>query len=38
MITNPAEGIVLKQLGSCYRSGPSPEWFKSKNPAVSAVN
>ena len=37
MITNPAEGIVSKQLGSRYRSGRSPDWLKFKNPAAPAV-
>jgi bifunctional non-homologous end joining protein LigD len=31
------EGIVSKRLGSRYRSGPSPDWLKSKNPACAAV-
>jgi ATP-dependent DNA ligase len=31
------EGIVSKQLGSCYRSGRSKEWFKVKNPAAPAA-
>ena len=26
------EGIVSKRLGSCYRSGRSPDWLKFKNP------
>jgi len=28
------EGIVLKRLGSRYRSGRSSDWLKMKNPAV----
>jgi bifunctional non-homologous end joining protein LigD len=31
------EGIVLKQLGSSYRSGRSPLWVKVKNPKAPAV-
>ena len=31
------EGIVLKRLGSMYRSGRSPHWVKVKNPKVPAV-
>ena len=31
------EGIVSKRLGSPYRSGRSPHWLKSKNPAAPAV-
>ena len=31
------EGIVSKRLGSRYRSGRSPDWLKSKNPACEAV-
>ena len=31
------EGIVSKRLGSCYRSGRSRHWIKSKNPAAPAV-
>jgi len=31
------EGIVSKRKGSPYRSGSSPHWFKSKNPASPAV-
>ena len=31
------EDIVLKSLGSPYRSGRSRHWVKSKNPAVPAV-
>jgi len=31
------EGIVSKRKGSPYRSGRSPEWLKSKNPACEAV-
>jgi bifunctional non-homologous end joining protein LigD len=31
------EGIVSKRLGSRYRSGPSPDWLKFKNPAAPAV-
>jgi ATP-dependent DNA ligase len=31
------EGIVSKRLGSRYRSGRSPDWLKSKNPAAPAV-
>ena len=31
------EGIVSKRLGSCYRSGRSPDWLKMKNPAAPAV-
>jgi ATP-dependent DNA ligase len=27
------EGIVSKRKGSPYRSGRSPDWLKSKNPA-----
>ena len=27
------EGIVSKRAGSCYRSGTSRQWLKSKNPA-----
>jgi bifunctional non-homologous end joining protein LigD len=30
-------GIVLKRLGSRYRSGRSPDWIKMKNPACAAV-
>jgi ATP-dependent DNA ligase len=37
MITNPAEGIVSKQLGSRYRSGRSTDWLKFKNPDAPAV-
>ena len=32
-----AEGIVSKQVGSSYRSGPHPAWIKTKNPASIAV-
>ena len=32
-----AEGIVSKRLGSCYRSGRSPDWLKFKNPQAPAV-
>jgi bifunctional non-homologous end joining protein LigD len=31
------EGIVSKRKASAYRSGPSPDWIKSKNPACEAV-
>ena len=31
------EGIVSKRKGSTYRSGRSPDWLKSKNPACAAV-
>jgi bifunctional non-homologous end joining protein LigD len=31
------EGIVSKKLGSPYRSGRSPQWLKTKNPAAAAV-
>jgi bifunctional non-homologous end joining protein LigD len=31
------EGIVSKRIGSRYRSGRSPDWIKSKNPAAPAV-
>jgi bifunctional non-homologous end joining protein LigD len=31
------EGIVSKMKGSPYRSGRSPDWIKSKNPACEAV-
>ena len=31
------EGIVLKRKTSPYRSGRSPNWVKSKNPACEAV-
>ena len=31
------EGIVSKRRDSTYRSGRSPEWLKSKNPACAAV-
>ena len=31
------EGIVSKQRDSRYRSGRSPDWIKSKNPAAPAV-
>jgi bifunctional non-homologous end joining protein LigD len=31
------EGIVSKRKGSPYRSGRSPDWLKSKNPACAAV-
>ena len=31
------EGIVSKRKDSRYRSGPSPDWIKSKNPACAAV-
>ena len=31
------EGIVSKRIDSPYRSGPSRNWLKSKNPASAAV-
>jgi bifunctional non-homologous end joining protein LigD len=31
------EGIVSKRKSSPYRSGRSPDWIKSKNPACEAV-
>jgi bifunctional non-homologous end joining protein LigD len=31
------EGIVSKRRSSPYRSGRSPDWIKSKNPAAPAV-
>jgi bifunctional non-homologous end joining protein LigD len=31
------EGIVSKRKASSYRSGRSPDWLKSKNPASEAV-
>jgi ATP-dependent DNA ligase len=31
------EGIVSKRKDSTYRSGRSPDWLKSKNPACEAV-
>jgi bifunctional non-homologous end joining protein LigD len=31
------EGIVSKHKTSTYRSGPSSDWLKSKNPAAAAV-
>jgi bifunctional non-homologous end joining protein LigD len=31
------EGIVSKRKASAYRSGRSPDWLKSKNPACEAV-
>jgi ATP-dependent DNA ligase len=31
------EGIVSKRKNSPYRSGGSPDWLKSKNPAAPAV-
>jgi len=31
------EGIVSKRKDSPYRSGRSPDWLKSKNPAAPAV-
>jgi bifunctional non-homologous end joining protein LigD len=31
------EGIISKRLGSRYRSGRSPDWFKMKNPEAPAV-
>ena len=31
------EGIVSKRKNSTYRSGPSRDWLKSKNPACAAV-
>jgi bifunctional non-homologous end joining protein LigD len=31
------EGIVLKRRDSCYRSGRSSDWIKSKNPNAPAV-
>jgi ATP-dependent DNA ligase len=30
-------GIVFKRKASSYRSGRSPDWLKSKNPACAAV-
>jgi hypothetical protein len=30
-------GIVSKRKTSTYRSGPSPNWLKSKNPACEAA-
>jgi ATP-dependent DNA ligase len=30
------EGIVSKRKASPYRSGRSPDWIKSKNPACEA--
>ena len=35
--TSALEGIVLKRLGSPYRSGRSRHWLKSKNPKHPAV-
>ena len=32
------EGIVSKRRNSPYRSGRSPDWIKSKNPAAPAVS
>ena len=32
------EGIVSKRRNSSYRSGLSPDWIKSKNPACAAVS
>ena len=31
------EGVVSKRKDSMYRSGRSPDWLKSKNPACAAV-
>jgi bifunctional non-homologous end joining protein LigD len=31
------EGMVSKRKDSTYRSGRSPDWLKSKNPACAAV-
>jgi hypothetical protein len=31
------EGVVSKRKASGYRSGRSPDWLKSKNPACAAV-
>ena len=31
------EGIVSKRRDSCYRSGRSADWIKSKNPKAPAV-
>jgi bifunctional non-homologous end joining protein LigD len=31
------EGIVSKRRNSPYRSGRTPDWIKSKNPAAPAV-
>jgi bifunctional non-homologous end joining protein LigD len=31
------EGVVSKRRNSPYRSGRSPDWIKSKNPAAPAV-
>jgi bifunctional non-homologous end joining protein LigD len=31
------EGIVSKRKASAYRSGPSQDWLKAKNPASDAV-
>jgi bifunctional non-homologous end joining protein LigD len=31
------EGIVSKRLGSAYRSGPSRDWIKVKNPDSPAM-
>ena len=31
------EGILSKRRDSRYRSGRSPDWIKSKNPAAPAV-
>jgi ATP-dependent DNA ligase len=31
------EGIVLKRLGSRYRSGRTSDWLKMKNPTCEAV-
>ena len=31
------EGIVSKRKDSMYRSGRSPDWLKSKNPAAPAA-
>jgi bifunctional non-homologous end joining protein LigD len=31
------EGIVSKRLGSPYRSGPSRDWIKVKNPDSPAM-
>jgi ATP-dependent DNA ligase len=31
------EGVVLKRLGSTYRSGRSKHWVKVKNPAAPAA-
>jgi bifunctional non-homologous end joining protein LigD len=31
------DGIVSKRIGSRYWSGPSRDWFKTKNPAFSGL-